>query len=501
MPTSPLDGPHHSPDETVPRRLSRRALLGGAAALGAGAALTPLGGWSAAAATSGSYAIRYDQAPKQTILGLGFEIQSDSIGSGNNGLPDTVSGVPYDLTAGERARFYRQMLMGGRADRGFRYCRLAMGLYYRGTDPDGKQMTGRYPGQTELLAEMIQQSGIEGTSVEYWSPAPGWKSNNSFIGGSLASFEPGFLAQFGQALVEDLDQLTGHGVPVSMWGLQNEPRFSTAYSSCVYTADQYLATFKAVAPRIRATHPQVMITADSLDGWGGAIGQAIAQDAEALSCLDAWTYHRIGYDSTYQIDHDFNAGALGKTVFNNEFEYLDNQTSDTRTLNTAQSLMNWMTFQNAPTWFWLHALKPTTNAEAPGYSLGYWRPPGDTDFSHFPDIPVGHWDYNPQNWNAVAGFVTYMPWNSVRYAVDESAVLPDQRIMAWRTAGGKPVFAITNRSTTDSFTFTVDTRTAAPFQGHRYGPSTNNATIGTRSGPELTLTVPPLSIEFWVRTP
>ncbi|WP_328465602.1 hypothetical protein [Streptomyces sp. NBC_00448] len=480
--------------------ISRRSLLGGAAAAGTAAVLGPLGGWSAAAATSGSYTIRYDQPRKQTILGLGFEIQSDSIGSGNDGLPATVSGVPYDLTDSERTRFYQQMLKV-RDDRGFRYCRLALGLYYRGTDATGKYLQGRYPGQTALLADMIGQAGIEGISAEYWSPPPGWKSNGSYIGGTLASFAAADLDALGDAMVHDLDYLTSLGVPVSMWGLQNEPVYSTAYSSCVYTAAEYHQTFAAVAPKIRAKYPRVMIHANSLDGWSGSFGQAIKADPAALSCVDAWTYHRIGSNSDEQITGDYTSGAAGKLVFNNEFEYLDNSTSDVRTLNTAQSIMNWMVFQDAPTWFWLHALKPTTNAEAPGYSLGYWRPPGDTDFSHFPDIPVGHWDFNPQNWNAVAGFVRYLPWDSVRYGVDESAVLQAQRIMAWRTAQGKEVFAVTNRSTTDSFTYTVDTQTASTFQGHRFGPATHDRTLATLGGPTLALTVPPLSVEFWVRTP
>ncbi|MED7949799.1 hypothetical protein [Streptomyces sp. BE303] len=486
-----------------PRPVSRRAMLRGAAIAGAGVALSPLLNLSsaAAAATSGTYTIRFDQAAKQTILGLGFEIQSDSIGSNNNGLPDTVSGVPYDLTVSERDRFVQQMLKGGRTDRGFRYCRLAMGLYYRGLDSTRKFMQSRYPGQDEQLAEMIAHAGIEGTSVEYWSPAPGWKSNNSYIGGTLSSFDPAFLSQFGDALVADLDHLIGSGIPVAMWGLQNEPLFTTPYSSCVYNASQYLAAFKAVAPKIRAKYPHIMITADSQHGWSGAIGQALAGDAQALSNIDAWTYHQIGTNSNEQLTPGaFTSGARGKLVFNNEFEYLDNATSNVRTINTAQSIMNWMVFQNAPTWFWLHALKPTANAESPGYSLGFWRPPSDTNFSHFPNLPVGHWTWNPQNWNAVHGFVKYMPWNSVRYGVDESAVLPDQRIMAWKTAQGKPVFAITNRSNSP-FTYTVDTQTAAQFHGARFGPSTNNLALGAKAGPQLTITVPPLSIEFWIRTP
>lgn len=61
-------------------------------------------------------------------------------------------------------------------------------------------MRGRYPGQTAQLADMIEQTGIEGISAEYWSPAPGWKSNNSYIGGTLKSFAPADLDALGDAM-------------------------------------------------------------------------------------------------------------------------------------------------------------------------------------------------------------------------------------------------------------------------------------------------------------
>ncbi|MFB7620491.1 hypothetical protein [Kitasatospora sp. NPDC056181] len=498
-----------------PRPVSRRTLLRGAAVGGAAMAAAPLLGFPAARAAgldSGSYTIRYDNGARQTIKGLGFEIQSDSINSGNAGMPDLVSGVPFDLTPSERTRFYQQMLKI-RSDRGFRYCRLALGLYHRGVTADGRRLVDRYEGQTALLAEMISQAGIEGVAAEYWSPAPAWKANNNLVGKSadgktaygLASYAPADLDALGEAMVADLDYLAARGVPISMWGLQNEPDSPAFYSSCFYEPAQYLAAFKAVAPKIRAKYPNVMIHADSRDGWKGTRGQALIADAQALRHVDAWTFHRIGTNADGQITGDYTSGALGRPVFNNEFEYLHPTSPFNRTLNTAHSIMNWMTFQNAPTWFWLHALKPTTNSESKGYSLGFWRPPHDTDFSHYPNIKAGHWDFNPENWNAVAGFVRYMPWDSVRHHVeepvhDDGSAYTDHRIMAWKTAEGKQVFAITNRSAGASFTYTVDTQTAASFQGHRFGPSTHNQTLTARTGPVLTLTVPPLSVEFWVRS-
>ncbi|MFG2819963.1 hypothetical protein ACGFX4_11115 [Kitasatospora sp. NPDC048365] len=491
--------------------LGRRSLLRGAAIGAAALATGPLIGRSPARAVgldSASYTIRYDNGARQTILGLGFEIQSDSINSGNNGMPTEVSGVPFDLTPSERTRFYQQILKANRSDRGFRYCRLALGLYHRGLDPTNKHIIDRYEGQTALLAEMIQQAGIEGVAAEYWSPAPGWKSNSSYIKGTLASFDPAFLDQVGDAMVQDLDYLAARGVPISMWGLQNEPDALPAYSSCFYEPADYLAAFKAVTPKIKAKYPNVLIHADSRGGWSGDRGKLVAADPQALSYVDAWTYHRVGTYADEQISGDYTSGAAGKPVFNNEFEYLHPTSSFNRTINTAHSIMNWMVFQNAPTWFWLHALKPTTNSESKGYSLGFWRPPSDTDFSsgHYPSIQTGHWDFNPENWNAVAGFVQYMPWDSVRHHVEEpvhsdGTPYNDHRIMAWKTPSGKQVFAVTNRSSSAPFTYTVDTQTASAFEGHRFGPTTNNQTLSRRTGPVITVTVPPLSIEFWVRTP
>ena len=78
-------------------------------------------------------------------------------------------------------------------------------------------------------------------------------------------------------------------------------------------------------------------------------------------------------------------------------------------VNTAQSIMNWFVFENSSTWFWLNALKPTYNTEASGYALGFWRPADDKDISPLPGIKPGHWDYNRQNWNSLAGFLTATP--------------------------------------------------------------------------------------------
>jgi hypothetical protein len=92
-----------------------------------------------------------------------------------------------------------------------------------------------------------------------------------------------------------------------------------------------------------------------------------------------------------------------------------------------------LVFENSPTWFWLHALKPVTNLEATGYSLGFWRPHGELKTNLRPNLKPGHWKFNPQNWNTLAGFLKYLVWDSTRLTVDEAVVRHGQRILVWKT--------------------------------------------------------------------
>ena len=442
------------------------------------------------------YRVRLD-VPRQRIWGLGVEIQSDSIGSANNGLPTTTTSVPHDLVPSERARLATEVIGRGH---GFRYIRLAGGLYLRGLRNGDKNLDGRWPEQLPELAQLISASGVEGVDLEYWSPTPYWKSTNSYIGGTLKQFDATFLGQFGDAVVEDIRYLTANGIPVVQFGLQNEPGMTSpvAYSHCVYGNSNYVSAYNTVAAKVRAAYPAVHLHANSWDGQS----RAALRSGLNLDLVDAWTWHRIGANSNEQIDDaaTFNANTLGKPVYNNEFEYLDHNTSEARMMNTAQSVMNWFAFVDSPTWYWLHVLKPTYNAEAQGYALGYWRPQDDNDFSKFSNIQKGHFDYELRNWRALVGFLEWMPWDSQRYQVDETTVRKDQRILAFRQGGptGKLTVVVTNRGTSN-FTFSIDAGTAGSFQGHRYRLNTWNGTLASVAGPNLNLIVPPNSIEFWVQ--
>jgi len=481
---------------------TRHATLIAILCMGAGASL---------AQTSGFYRIQPNQ-PQQVIKGLGFEIQSDSIGSGNAGMPDEVIAVPHDLTPDEKTRFYTEMLHG------FRYARLAMGLYLRGNDAEKKQIIERYPGQMDDLRTMQQVSGLEGFDVEYWSPAPYWKANKTYYGGTIGGSDPAFVNAFTDALAEDLRYLQSHGLHIAQWGLQNEPvvghlrqtpsagqsgAANQSYATCSYTPALYATVLNAAVPKIRTVAPGVQIQAPSWDGPAGDYAAEIRKNPELLRNIDAWTWHQIGHNSNDQIAlrEKYLRGADGKPVYENEFEYQPwdkNMTVDGYFMNTGQSLMNWMVFENSPVWFWIHALKPVSNMEATGYALGYWRPTGELKQNIRPDLKLGHWEFNPHIWNAVAGFLKYMPWDSTRLGVEESAVLSDQRILVWRTKTGQLGIALSNRGSVP-FTFHLSGIQAGALAGHRYTVKALDISLGRKSvAKDISITVPPQSFEFWI---
>ena len=463
------------------------------------------------AAAEGTYTIHPDQS-KQVIKGLGFEIQSDSIASGNRGLPEAFTSVPHDLTQPERDRLCREML------KGFRYCRLAGGLYWRGLDPEQKYLQPRWPEQLSELREMMLAAGIEGVSMEYWSPAPYWKSNRRYVGGGgiqnvLRCFgrdfanDPDyhgdvdrFLNDFAQACQQDLKTLQANGIPISFWGLQNEPFADTGYSSCLYNAETYTRAFRVVAPMIRAFDPKINIIADTSPNFGSYVKPVLANPEEA-PLIDSLVIHHVGSDSNAAL----NLSKSAKPHFQNEFEYLEGPTSPARCLNTVQHIMNWFQLGEAPTWFWIHALKPIGNSEASGYSLGFWRPANDTnpdDNPKFPGLKPGSWTWNKYNWYAVGSFLRHMPWNSQAVALDEEVRDPDLRLFAFKRPDGKLVVVLSNRSFS-SHVFHLNTGLPdAIFKGYRYTPEEagtdfQGVPVGDATGAVISPKLDDMTWEFW----
>lgn len=335
------------------------------------------------AATSNPHSISLlPEKEKQVILGIGFEIQSDSIGSGNNGLPDEPSGVPHDLIPEERNRLADEML------KGFRYCRLAGGLYWRGLDAEEKHLQPRWPEQMEELRDLLDRAQVEGLSFEYWSPAPYWKSNRAYPGGTLRCFGPEFendadyqgdvdrfLKEFSEAVVDDIRTLRQAGIATKMFGLQNEPKTShSCYSTCMYNGENFVKAYAVVAHAVRKHDPSILLFADTEGHFPSKIATEMDNPAVA-KLVDAYVIHIIGQPACEVADRhaEIRERLPLRPWFQNEYEYITGIATPERCLNTVEHIINSFQIGENPTWFWLHALKPITNAEASGYSLGYWK--------------------------------------------------------------------------------------------------------------------------------
>jgi hypothetical protein len=218
--------------------------------------------------------------------------------------------------------------------------------------------------------------------------------------------------------------------------------------------------------------------------------------------VDDLVIHHVGANSN---DEYPPPEPSGKPRFENEYEYLDGKASPARCLNTVQDIMNWFQVAKAPIWFWIHALKPIGNSEASGYSLGFWRPPGDNDpkdLAKFPDLQPGHWVYNNYNWFAVGSFVKHMPWDCRGVDVQEEVRDNDLRILAFKKPDGKLTVVVSNRSFAPH-TFHIDTGlTGATFKGFRYTPQDagtdcQGVDCGTLTGGTISPQVDDLTWEFW----
>jgi len=258
-----------------------------------------------------------------------------------------------------------------------------------------------------------------------------------------------------------------------------------------------------VAQVVRAFDPKIEIIADTGKRWGFNNIRPVLNNPDDAKLVDALVIHHVGSDANAVLD--IPPEKSGKPRFQNEYEYLQGSTSPARCLNTVEHIMNWFQIGQAPTWFWLHALKPIGNAEASGYSLGFWRPLADTntmDNPKFPGLKPGHWTWNQYNWFAVGSFIRHMPWDCRAVEVKELVQDKDLRIFAFTKPDGKLTIVLSNRSFRDHI-FHINTGlNDAAFKGYRYTPKVAGdncmgVPLGVLKGETISPKLNDLTWEFW----
>ncbi|WP_053207322.1 fibronectin type III domain-containing protein [Jiangella muralis] len=435
--------------------------------------------------------------PQQLIEGIGVEILYDCLQPGGQ-LACTIERVPQSLTDSERQRWYDEMLTG------FRHIRLAMGLYLRGTDDEGRQILDAYPGQIDDIAESAQRSGATVTPT-YWSPPPYFKSTGSLLGGQLAADDPSFLGDLADAMSADIDTLKARGVPVGAWSLQNEPQnrppnqSAGPYSMCYYAPPDYVTTFNAVAPRIRSDHPELHIFGPD-SGHSHTWIDEITPDAEASSLMESWSWHNggISHHPEALIEPGGTWRNLGdRPLVNTEYSYSGDDGADF--VNTAKNILFHFLYYGSPTWYWLHALQPTNSNFGETRALGVWRPETDDSVGgEYGHLEVGHWDYVGINWHPIAGFVKLMPHDAVRYSVlGDVAADPDHKVMAFEAPDGSRGVVVLNGAA-EPAEISIDVGAPDRLVGHGFSREQRFTDLGTASGPTLTCALAPESLQFWV---
>jgi hypothetical protein len=361
----------------------------------------------AAGAAGAGYRV-YPDRPLQRIWGLGFEIQSDSIGSGNQGLPDSRVAVCRTISCRRSARVSPMRCSRASATAGSPAAFTGAASIPRG---NFCARVGR--SSSRSCAPCWIAPGSRASPSNTGPPAPFWKANGRYVGRSvddatnvLRCFGPDFardpvyrgdvgrfLADFAAALATDVKTLQAAGLKVAMWGLQNEPHAAgSGYSRCPYPdSSNYARAYVAAATAIRRVDANILLISDTDSHFPRRIGPAM-RDPSVAALVDAYVVHTIGADSenVRAVQARITAELPPRPWFQNEYEYLTGGATPERCLNTVQHIMNSFQLAANPTWFWLHALKPFKNAEASGYSLGFWRSreePGST---------AGH--ETPQRW-------------------------------------------------------------------------------------------------------
>lgn len=125
--------------------------------------------------------------------------------------------------------------------------------------------------QRPMVQSLKQKADALGVDLKFiysvWTPPSQWKSNHSLKnGGTLL---PQYYDEFGEWLVDGIDNYANLGIDFYAVSPQNEPAFEEYYNSCVYTPEQYRDMIKVVGPIIHAAYPNVKIfgAEDMLSRW------------------------------------------------------------------------------------------------------------------------------------------------------------------------------------------------------------------------------------------
>lgn len=224
----------------------------------------------------------------------------------------------------------------------------------------------------------MKAAGLKKLIVSIWSAPPWMKTNNRIDNGTPNNAAPEYntnptvannqlrtdmydeFAERCVAYIKIIKQETG--LDIYALSLQNEPRFSQFYESCVFNGEALAALIKVVGKRFRKDGLATKIFMPEDVGWFDGINaliQPVLKDAEAMGYVDMIATHGYAFDGVTAGSADtqtwkamYNWGAAnGKQLWMTETSGFANTMKGALDLSKAMYMA--LTYGNVSAWvFW-----------------------------------------------------------------------------------------------------------------------------------------------------
>lgn len=496
--------------------------------------------------TEGTVYARTTSYDQQTYAYKGFlqETQFDVLNNGVQPYPDDPAVITPAVTTSINAtgrNYLANQIMTAQGGDSVRLCRFGLGLHYRGLTNANQNFIQRWATQNAEIKALLTAAGTEGMYVEYWSPAPAFKSNTSLLGGAgvglnaPATGDPGYAAwidNFTTCMVTDLENVHTNILPVLAFSPQNENKTSVAnYASCAYTAQQYYDVLKSVIPKINAstilawknyptnTIPNtVLISYDSSENgfFPNSLSKTLVEADSALLALITWnTGHELGnvppdadYIKKFPTAFTYtnpNTGIPYRT-FIDEFEYL----SPATIANGAPWLFSntmlyycWaITFLNSPYLTFIYSTRPYSDNTVPGYPISVYNPTGvPVPSGPYVGLGSGLVQSVPQNLNAVQMILGNIPRETLEQNTLQNTFTAGCGFCTFKNATtGKTIVLLVNRNSSPStFEVSFDIQGTITLSGKQYDETTQGTPLGSLLGNPFTFTLPAYKAQIWVQ--
>ncbi|MCP9746408.1 glycoside hydrolase family 30 beta sandwich domain-containing protein [Lacihabitans sp. CS3-21] len=169
----------------------------------------------------------------------------------------------------------------------------------------------------------MHEAGINKFIASVWSPAPWMKWNNDIDNGTPNNSAPEFNSkpdtktnqlkeefyeEFAESLVAYCKIFKSEiGIDLYALSIQNEPRFSQFYSSCVYNGEAYKEVLIVVGKRFKKEGLKTLIFGPEDVGWFEAADNLIKPsiiDTESRQYIDAIATHGYAFDGITSVSND-----------------------------------------------------------------------------------------------------------------------------------------------------------------------------------------------------